>query len=149
MVPFIVSQFCTIEYAIWHHPGESANQVKKEIEGYVFKACELDPWLQEHPPKFQWKLWWPPSEINSNHPITKVIASAHELATGEPPKYQGFAAVCDAAFLNNFKIPTVIYGPGDIKVAHSIDEYVNPRELIDAAKSYALAALEWCGYRKK
>jgi acetylornithine deacetylase/succinyl-diaminopimelate desuccinylase family protein len=149
MVPFIVSEFCTIEYAIWHHPEESAEAVKKEIEDYVKGAANLDPWLKIHPPRFEWKLWWPPYNVDVNHPICKTMANAHESATGNPAQFHGFAAVCDAAFLNKHGIPAIVYGPGDIITAHASNEYVEINELISATKTYALSALDWCSYTKK
>ncbi len=41
--------------------------------------------------------------------------------------------------------PSVICGPGSIQFAHATDERVAVRDVIDAAKVYALAAIEWCG----
>ena len=145
MVPFIVSEFCTIEYAVWHHPEESAESVKKEIEEYVKCVAQLDPWLREHPPRFEWKLWWPPYNVDVNHPICKTVANAHEAATGKPAQFHGYPCVCDAAFLNKHGIPAIAYGPGDLITGHAIDEYVSIEELITATKTYALAALDWCG----
>jgi len=31
-VPFIISQYCTIEYACWFHPDEDVDAVKEELE---------------------------------------------------------------------------------------------------------------------
>ena len=42
-------------------------------------------------------------------------------------------------------MPTLIYGPGEIAIAHSVDEYVLVEELVLAAKAYAVAAMRWCG----
>jgi len=142
-------RYCTIDYSIWHHPEESAESVKKEIEEYVKGVAQLDPWLREHPPRFEWKLWWPPYNVDVNHPICKTVANAHEAATGKPAQFHGFAAVCDAAFLNKHGIPAIVYGPGDIITAHASNEYVEIDELISATKTYALSTLDWCGYTKK
>jgi acetylornithine deacetylase/succinyl-diaminopimelate desuccinylase-like protein len=44
-------------------------------------------------------------------------------------------ASCDAWFYNNqLNIPTVVYGPGTLKVAHSKEEYIKLNDIIDAAK---------------
>ena len=149
--PFVVSEFCTIEYAIWHAPQEDVEDVKREIEEFIHNAAQLDPWLKEHPPEVKWNLWWPPSEVAADHPIVQTMAQAHtEAASGSatyagPAQLHGFCAVCDAAFLNAAGIPTVIYGPGDILVAHAVDEYVEIEELMITTKSYALATMDWCG----
>ena len=149
--PFVVSEYCTIEYAIWHPPQEGVDDIKREIEEFVHNAAQLDPWLKDHPPKVEWKLWWPPSEVAPEHPIVQTMAQAHTEAASGSSTYagqaqlHGFCAVCDAAFLNAAGIPTVIYGPGDILVAHAVNEHVEIEELMIATKGYALATMDWCG----
>jgi acetylornithine deacetylase/succinyl-diaminopimelate desuccinylase-like protein len=53
-------------------------------------------------------------------------------------------AACDATFYSQRGIPSLVYGPGDIGDAHTIDESVRVSELVETAKIYALAALAWC-----
>lgn len=148
MIPFVISQFCTIEYAVWYPPQERESGIKAEIEDYVQAACQLDPWLKEHPPRIEWNLHWPPSDIPADHPIVQACVRAHDQASTEVCSggLQAFAAVCDAAFLNQAGIPAVIYGPGSLLQAHAVDEYVEVEELITATKAFALLAMDWCGY---
>jgi acetylornithine deacetylase len=54
-------------------------------------------------------------------------------------------AGCDAAWMCERGIPTLIYGPGDIANAHSPNESVAVADLLQAAKVYALTALRFCG----
>ncbi|WP_238935672.1 M20/M25/M40 family metallo-hydrolase [Saccharopolyspora spinosa] len=42
-------------------------------------------------------------------------------------------------------IPTLQYGPGDIRYAHAHDEHVAIKELEQAARAYALLAIRRCG----
>ena len=53
--------------------------------------------------------------------------------------------MCDATFLNAAGIPSIVYGPGSLEVAHAVNEFVSVEEVITATKTYALAALDWCG----
>jgi len=39
--------------------------------------------------------------------------------------------------------PTVIVGPGDDELAHAANESVDIKQVVDAARFYALLALEW------
>lgn len=151
LIPFLISEFCTIEYAVWYPPQEKEEDIKKEISEYIAKACQIDPWLCENPPEISFNLHWPPAEVPTNHPIVQTCANAHKEAIS--PEFvddrdliQGFAAVCDAAFLNISGTPSVIYGPGNLLQAHAVDEYVNIEELITATKTFALTAMDWCGY---
>ncbi len=143
--PFVISDESRIEYAIWHSPYDSEEQVKREVEEQIDLFAQTDPWLRENPPKVEWLLWWPPYDVPFDAPICKAVAASYEAAMGEPVKYHGFAAVDDAAFLNRAGIPAITIGPGDVSVAHAVNEYVEISELVAAAKIYALAIVEWCG----
>jgi acetylornithine deacetylase/succinyl-diaminopimelate desuccinylase family protein len=150
LVPFVVSEFMTTEYCCWYHPDEDPEDVKREIETHIAGAAKLDGWLREHPPELEWKLNWPASVVDPDHPICHAVQDAHEAAAagsrfaGRPP-VRGFAAVEDTAFLNAGGIPAISYGPGDIRVAHADDEFVLIDELMMATRTYALLALNWCG----
>jgi acetylornithine deacetylase/succinyl-diaminopimelate desuccinylase-like protein len=52
----------------------------------------------------------------------------------------------DAAILvNQANIPTCVFGPGDIEVAHSPSEYIQIRDVVNAAQIYAETARVYCG----
>jgi acetylornithine deacetylase len=150
LIPFLISQFCSIEYAVWYPPNETEEAIREEIRQFITWACQLDPWLRDNPPELEFKLHWPPSYVATDHPIVQACAQAHREAIApvqvtDERLYAGFCAVCDAAFLNLAGIPAVIYGPGSLLQAHAVDEYVNIHELVTAAKTFALAAMDWCG----
>ena len=46
-------------------------------------------------------------------------------------------------------MPCVMYGAGDIRVAHAPDEHLEVDELLTAAKVVALLLAEWCGVEGK
>ena len=50
LVPFVISEFMTIEYCVWYHPEEDPEDVKREIETHIERAASMDVWLREHPP---------------------------------------------------------------------------------------------------
>ncbi len=145
-VPFFVPDYCTIEYCIWYHPDE----VKREFETCVQHASQLDEWLRDQPPKLDWNVNSPAFVVEQEHAICRATSAAHEQAAegtrfAGPPAMAGFYAVCDAAFLNPRGIPSIVYGPGSLFVAHAADEYVEIDELMVATKTYALLAMDWCG----
>ena len=148
LVPFIISDYCDIDYCIFYHPRQKYDSVRREVESHLKSACSRDTWLRGHPPKLEYLLHWPPAEISSRHPIVRTVADSHKQATGRTAKVNGFPAVCDAAFLDAKGIPAVVYGPGDLLVAHGFNEYVETSELIAATKTLALSVLDWCGYTK-
>ena len=67
---------------------------------------------------------------------------AVEAATGKPPKKTGIAGFTDMRFLNTL-MPTVIYGPGRMEMAHVADECVDIDDLVTSAKVYALCAIDF------
>lgn len=150
-VPFYFSNRAEIQYVCWYPPQASAQEVVDEIESFVLTASRLDPWLAQHPPRFEWINNWPPASTPWEHDVVQTLVRAHERATGEPvpppsPAHPvGFGAASDASFLEDEGIPSVVYGPGDLRIAHCRDESVDLDELVLAAKSLALCTLEWCG----
>jgi acetylornithine deacetylase len=93
----------------------------------------------------EWKHHWPATATDVAHPIVAATSAAHEATTNEPALVAGFVAVNDATFLNQAGIPTVTYGPGDLRVAHAVDENLPIADLVAATKTYAVLAAEWCG----
>lgn len=151
LVPFIMSEYMTIQYACMYHPEEQPEAVKYEIEQHVERAAQLDPWLRKHSPEVEWKLNWPASSVSPSHPICRTLAAAHEQAAKKTrfagsPEIRGFVAVEDTTFLTAGGIPAISYGPGDLQLAHGDDEYILIDELLTATKTYALLAMDWCDY---
>jgi acetylornithine deacetylase len=50
--------------------------------------------------------------------------------------------------VNVGRIPTVLFGPGDVRVAHMADEYVPIDELRSATQALIVATLRFCGIRE-
>jgi acetylornithine deacetylase/succinyl-diaminopimelate desuccinylase-like protein len=64
---------------------------------------------------------------------------------GSVPQIIGVSYWSDAGLLQGIKkIPTVIFGPGKIEVAHSPGEFVEISQIIHAAKVLACLALITC-----
>jgi acetylornithine deacetylase len=48
-------------------------------------------------------------------------------------------------FTNHGGIPAVLYGPGSIFDAHTVDEHVDLDEVVTATKVLACVVSDWCG----
>ena len=144
-----ISDHASIGYLIWYPPGDSAAQIREEIEAQVRRAAEMDPWLRQHPPAVHWDSNWPVAETDPSHPLVRTLVSSRTAVLGAMPHglpdTAGFNACCDTAFIQQKGIPSVIFGPGDLRCAHSIDEFVHLTEVVDAARILARGAASWCG----
>ena len=88
--------------------------------------------------------------IEWEHELTQTVRG-HEAVTGravpqpDPAHLVNFGAASDGSFYEAAGIPAVVYGPGDLKIAHCRDEYVVLDEVGSPRRHWA-AVLEWCGH---
>ena len=141
-----------ILYAVWFPPGEEAQDIRDEIDSHIARAAAVDSWLREHPPVVDWNWEWPPGEITAEHPLCLTMLEAHRQAHAETPmaeggKLGGAPYVADNAWLVRGGVPALLYGPGEPAQAHAANESVAIDEVLAAVKTYALAAMSWCGFR--
>lgn len=139
----------SIGYLVWYPPGNSAEQIRNEIEAQVRRAAGMDPWLREHPPVLHWDSNWPVADTDAAHPLVRSLVAERAAVLGAMPEgvadTAGFNACCDSAFIEQKGIACVTFGPGDLRYAHSMDEFVNLSEVVDAARILARSAARWCG----
>ena len=128
-------------------PGEDLAQARQELVEAVRTAASGDPWLREHPPLVEW--WgqqFEPAAISAGHPLISTVTGAFAAVEKKETRLQGMTYGADMGLLvNHGGIPTVLFGPGDIRNAHQPDEYVEVSELMAAARTLAVAAMRFCG----
>jgi acetylornithine deacetylase len=129
--------------------GEDSTAARQELEHAVAAAAQLDPWLREHPPIVEW--WggtFEPAECDINHPIVGILSAAHQTTTSGPaPAIEGMTYGADMRLLvHQGGMPTIMYGPGDVRLAHKPDENVPITDIITVARSLALTAMRYIGY---
>jgi succinyl-diaminopimelate desuccinylase len=71
--------------------------------------------------------------------VQGMITANRHLGLSE--ELTGFSMASDGRFFAAKGIPTIIYGPGDPKLAHVPDEWVGVDEVMEATRAYALAAI--------
>jgi len=42
-------------------------------------------------------------------------------------------------------IPTVLYGPGDVSLAHTVNEHIEVDQALEAVGTIAMMIHNWCG----
>jgi acetylornithine deacetylase len=128
-------------------PGEDAEAARHEFEFAVAAAAAEHPYLQEHPPTVEW--WggqFLPAQTPDDAAIVAVTRSAITSIAGRPPVVEAMTYGADMRLLvNEGGIPTVLFGPGNVRKAHQPDESVPIEELMTAAQVITLLALRFCG----
>jgi len=82
-------------------------------------------------------------------PIVTTVADALVDVAGCAPPIEGVTYGADMRLLVNVgHIPTVLFGPGDVRVAHMPDEHVSIDELFAAAAALTVAAMRFCGVQE-
>ncbi|HEX3723431.1 MAG TPA: ArgE/DapE family deacylase, partial [Nitrolancea sp.] len=128
-------------------PGETVEWFQQALAQRVVDSASRDPWLRDHPPRVEWfSGQFAPAETSADAPISQAIVRAHERVTGEKPRIEGVAYGADMRLFTLFgEMPCVMYGAGDVAVAHQVDEHISITELLTATKTIACLLLDWCG----
>ena len=77
-------------------------------------------------------------EVSESEPIVQEVKRAVNKILNINPIVSGMKATTDMSILvNQGNIPSVIYGPGFIKQAHTIDEFIEVERLVKSSQVYA------------
>jgi acetylornithine deacetylase len=126
--------------------GESVAEAKRAFVAAVQEAVAADPWLREHPPVLEWfEGQFESGQTAGDAPILRQLAACHEAIVDETAVLQGVTYGSDLRlFTNHARIPAVLYGPGDVANAHTVDEFIDLEEVVTATKVLALTVATWC-----
>jgi len=143
--PYALADHCRVEYLITFSPAHTCKDVQIEFEQYIKDVCKLDSWLKKNPPMIEWIVEWEPFATAEDHPIVQAVQKAHISVQGKDIPLTNFGAVCDATYYQEKGIPSLVYGPGGLDSAHSLNEYIYIEQMLTATKTMALSAVQWCG----
>ncbi len=145
--PSTVPETLVAEGRIGLLPGEDMAAFTREVEHRIAQAAARDEWLRQHPPRLEWfSGQFAPAEVPADAEICRAIVRAHEAAHGSPPPVEGVTYGADMRLFILFGgMPCVMYGPGDVAVAHQADEHIAIAELLAAAQTFAVLIAGWCG----
>jgi len=117
-------------------PGESPDQVLREFQRVLDNLKDVEGDLSA---SLEQILERPGTEVSEDSRLVQGLLGSG-TKHGLPPVVEGMTAWVDAALLNEFGIPAVCYGPGDIAQAHSADEWVEVVQIekcADVLESFA------------
>ena len=126
-------------------PGESVGAAREALEECVRDAAADDPWMLEHPPKVEWfEGQFESGATAADHPLVTGLAQAHRHVLRSEPRVRGVPYGSDLRlFTNHADMPAVLYGPGDVRLAHAVNERIRVDEIVDAVAVLAAFISEW------
>ncbi|MCL4854960.1 MAG: M20/M25/M40 family metallo-hydrolase, partial [Bryobacteraceae bacterium] len=102
-------------------PNKTRYEVMEEMRQAI--ASEADEWLREHF-KLEFMYRHDAHVLDPSHPLAAGLSAACR-ETGLAGDIGAMTASCDSWFYNNqLKIPSVVFGPGTLSVAHSREEHI-------------------------
>ena len=140
-----VPEELTFEGRIGVAMGEDSAEVRRQFERTLKNLAEADPWLRNHPMEIAWSGGqFDSGEIPMDHYLVKLCQQCMLDLTGHESEIEGAPYGSDLRlFVNLGRMPALLFGPGDVNVAHTPDEYVDVQEVILAARAYILAAIRY------
>jgi acetylornithine deacetylase len=119
--------------------GQSPADAARDLRRAIDDANESDPFLRAHPATVEIVGGqFGSGRVASDHPLPVGLADTAEAVTGKRPGLLGEPYGADMRlFINEARTPCVMYGPGDVKVAHSADEHVPLDEVATCAQVLA------------
>lgn len=106
-------------------PGETVNEVIDSFEEYIYKTIEYNDWLSEHPPTIEsFGVQFEPAEIMPDEDVVKSIQNSMKASNMQYIEPVGETYGADSRHYIAAGIPTVLFGPGQLDVAHYPDESI-------------------------
>ncbi len=120
---------CSIEIDRRVVPGEDGEQVIRDVEAYLRREVGGD--FEFLPP---WLTGLTLSDHN-NHELADRLMEAIGEVVG-PKRKIGVPYGTNASRTSAVGVPSVVFGPGSILQAHTVDEWISVRQLEQAAEIY-------------
>jgi acetylornithine deacetylase len=119
--------------------GQTPEAAFEDCRRAIAAACAEDDFLAQHPALVEHVGGrFGSARVPSDHRLPQGLAAIARAVTGRAPELLGQPYGADMRlFVNQGATPCVIFGPGDVKLAHSADERVPLAEVEACARTLA------------
>ncbi|MFG1695979.1 ArgE/DapE family deacylase [Nonomuraea sp. NPDC049309] len=125
---------------------EDPAQARAEFESAIAEVS--DPWLRANPPKITWPGGqFASGRLPAGHELLGQVRDAVTAVTGATPAETAAPYGSDLRLYAAGGIPTLHYGPGDVRFAHAPREQVRLSEMLEVTRAMALLAVRRCAAR--
>ena len=128
--------------------GEESSAARAALERSIADACARDPWLRDHPVEVTWSGGqFAPGSIDPDHKLISQTSDAVEAIAGRGAPQRSAAPYGSdlRLYAGIGGIPTLHYGPGEVRFAHAPLEQVALKDVLESARALALLASRRCG----
>jgi acetylornithine deacetylase/succinyl-diaminopimelate desuccinylase len=140
----IVADKCTLTIDRRWIDSEKNTDFIYEIEPYLTEVCNTNPEFKyEATSTLPEGGYFGPLFLPKNHKFIDIVKSAIK-GIGLNTKVVGMQGWTDGATILNKGFPTLVIGPGSMSKAHSKDEFICIKDIIEAIKIYLSIAIKIC-----
>ena len=128
-------------------PGESNAKARQCFEDHINKFAQSDNWLKDHPPVIEWfEGQFESGQTSLDHPLIKELGKTYTNVSNQDAIIEGVTYGSDLRlFTNHANIPSVLFGPGDVRLAHAANENIPISEILISTEVIANMIVNWCG----
>lgn len=119
----IVPAYCQAVVDVHILPRQDIEEVKEDVEQLIEQFGDVDAEYLDLSPSFF---------LSREEAVVKLMQNAGLASSGSEPGFKGVRSWTDAQPLFSEGIPPVIFGPGDLSVAHTPFEHVSLEEIVSA-----------------
>jgi acetylornithine deacetylase len=126
---------------------EDPADARRQLEERIAEVSAQDPFLRDHPPVVRWSGGqFAGGHLPAGGPLRDLVQQAHTDVTGGPVlRERGAPYGSDLRLYAAEGVPTLHYGPGDVRLAHGPDEAVEIDEVVRVTEALVLSTLRACG----
>lgn len=125
--------------------GETIGEAEQRFADGLVAAVASDPWLTDHPPRVaRTGAAFGSSQLDPDDSLVEAVRQAAAETTGRTPDLVAVPYGCDMALWRRVGgARCLVYGPGDVRRAHTADEYVSISDTVTSVEvlQRAVAAL--------
>jgi acetylornithine deacetylase len=128
-------------------PGEELDPFKTRLAAEIATLAAADPWLRDHPPEIAWlEGQFAPADVPVDSPLVATLAESWQAVAGSPARIEAATYGADMRhFVLTGGMPCVMFGAGDVRLAHAPDESIPLDDLLRAITTTAVFIADWCG----
>lgn len=146
--PIIVPSTTVIEGNFTYLPGWE-NSVDEFVD-VINSIIKQDEWLSENEPQLEWIHHVRPYCSDPKEDWPQAVEKSMKRYLNTDIKIAGFPTGTDARILANIGgMSTIILGPGSIRQAHTVNEFIDIEQFLSSIGLFAYIIVNWTNKERK